>query len=83
MDIRIDFMQNSAGGNSTYIRGIPVSGLGTPEIRLLSNRKPEMIQPMKFICDSRSISVRTYIYVLNKKGGNTHGELINRGWGSK
>ena len=34
MDIRIDFVQNSAGGNSTYIRGIPASGSGTPEIRL-------------------------------------------------
>ena len=28
MDIRIDFVQNSAGGNSTYIRGIPASGRG-------------------------------------------------------
>ena len=37
MDIRIDFVQNSAGGNSTYIRGIPTSGSGTPEIRLGSS----------------------------------------------
>ena len=36
MDIRIDFAQDSAGGNSTYIRGIPVSESGTPEIRLAS-----------------------------------------------
>ena len=36
MDIRIDFVQNSAGGNSTYIRVIPALaiGSGTPEIRL-------------------------------------------------
>ena len=27
-----------------------------------------MVQLMKFICDSRSIIVRTFAYVLNKKG---------------
>ena len=33
MDIRIDFIQNSTGGNSTYIRGILASA-SAPEIRL-------------------------------------------------
>ena len=42
-NIRIDFVQNSAGNNSTYIRGIPASasGSGTPEIRLLANDTKE------------------------------------------
>ena len=55
--IRIDFVQNSAGGNSNYMRGIPASasGSGTPEIWLSCSSSVDMDngKPMSTMRTSR------------------------------